>query len=164
MVLWTDLGVPTYMGNVYLTGYDVATIDLRLLFAAGLTDAHGQRRPGPDGPDQPQGQQSQDINFASCAGCCRRPPDRRRSASTSATAHTGRASPLWGGRCSGAPLGDNIARGFVTIDKVNQCSLLTSGVPGLLLARARGVVTGQNSLTGSFTFSTARRASATPAR
>ena len=32
VTLWTDMGVPTYSFGVYLTGYDSAVVDLRLVF------------------------------------------------------------------------------------------------------------------------------------
>src|SRR5687768_8792189 len=37
VTLWTDLGVPTYSYDIYLTGFDTATIDLRLLFHGIVT-------------------------------------------------------------------------------------------------------------------------------
>src|SRR5690242_20112900 len=35
VVLWTDLAVPTLVFDVYLTGYDVQTINLRDIFDTG---------------------------------------------------------------------------------------------------------------------------------
>ena len=36
MVRWTDWGVPTLAFDIYLTGYDVQTLNLRDLFAGNL--------------------------------------------------------------------------------------------------------------------------------
>jgi hypothetical protein len=151
VVLWTDLGIPTWAGNIYLTGFDVATLDLRLLFMAGLNELSAS-----DGQDfqdlvSPKGPFSQDINFASCNGLL---PEARLTAAQRdhlRKAHTGQGSPLWAGRCSGAALGDDIARGFVTVDTVNACSMMTPA-PGYFMPGGTGYATNQNYLTGTFTF------------
>jgi len=48
VTLWTDLGVPNHTLDVYLTGYDVEVINLRLLFL-GIPPVHGRPRRRPDG-------------------------------------------------------------------------------------------------------------------
>jgi hypothetical protein len=60
---------------------------------------------------------------------------------------TGEFSPLLGG-CAGQFFGDSIARGYVTVDTVNACSLLFPGDPGYFGA----FVTFQNVLWGDYTF------------
>ena len=47
-----------------------------------------------------------------------------------ALALTGQASPVLGGRCAGRAFGDNIARGYITVDTVNNCTLRFPGDPG----------------------------------
>ncbi|MBI5543821.1 MAG: hypothetical protein HY901_08045 [Deltaproteobacteria bacterium] len=158
VVLWTDLGVPTWWGNVYLTGFDVSNLDLRLLFTAGLVEptASDGQDPTDDAKDTSgisnQGLFSQDINFASCHGFL---PEPRLTAAERAhlqAAHTGQPSALWGGKCSGAPLGDHVARGYVTADTVNSCGRDIPGRPGYLVNGGTGVATSQNVVTGTFTF------------
>jgi hypothetical protein len=68
VVLWTDLSVPVLDFNIYLTGYDVQTVNLREVIALGwlpITASDGQ---DPTDTISNQGMFSQDINFASCTG------------------------------------------------------------------------------------------------
>ncbi len=128
VVVWTDLGVPTLNFTLYLTGYDVQTINLRDVFAGTLprTATAGQ---DPGDTISPHGRFSQDINFASCLGIL---PFQALPASFVAhlrAAHTGRFSALLNG-CAGQGLGDGRARGYVTVDTVNRCTLLTPADPG----------------------------------
>lgn len=127
VTLWTDLGVPTYAFDVYLTGYDVEIINLRLLFNGVLPVT------ADDGVDtnnfiSPQGPRSQDLNFTPASGAvgpCG-PTVYSRLTADQVTAlqraHTGQSSTLLGGSCGGVAHGDNVARGFVTIDSVYECS------------------------------------------
>lgn len=145
MTLHTDRGVPTHTLPVYLTGYDVATIDMRILFQEGVgarTASAGQ-----DSGDtiSSQGPISQDINFASCTGQL---PPPLLSASLRAklrAAHTGQPVTDWEGACGGRDLGDQVARGYVTLDTVNYCA------PGPLTSPADvSTFTSQDNLSGSF--------------
>jgi hypothetical protein len=67
VVLWSDLSVPTFDFNIYLTGYDVQTVSIRDIFNGTVprTASAGQ---DPGDTISPKGTFSQDINFASCAG------------------------------------------------------------------------------------------------
>jgi hypothetical protein len=85
----------------------------------------------------PKGPKSQDINFASFINHIQ-------------TSLTGKASPLIGGLCSGQNLGDNIARGYITVDTVNNCTLRQAGDPGYFAAGGTGDATNQNVLWGDF--------------
>jgi hypothetical protein len=59
--------------------------------------------------------------------------------------HTGQFSGVYGG-CSGANYGDNIARGYITVDTVNSCNLLFPSSPGYF--GGGGVDSYQNALWG----------------
>ena len=74
VTLWTDLGVPTFAFDVYLTGFDVQTINVRDIFNGVLpsTASVGQ---DPTDTISPRGPLSQDINFASCNKDDQLPPD-----------------------------------------------------------------------------------------
>jgi hypothetical protein len=152
VTLWTDRGVPTYSFNMYLTGYDTTDIDMRLLFKGILprTASAGQ---DPMDTITPQGQSSQDINFASCTGTL---PHAGLLDTATVTAlrnaHTGQASSLTGGQCGGDDHGDNIARGYVTLNTVNQCYTGHPGTPGYFGAGGTGVATNQNVLVGTVTW------------
>ena len=67
VTIWSDLAVPVFAFNVYLTGYDAQPFDLRqvLLGTVPTTASAGQ---DPQDTRSPKGILSQDINFASCTG------------------------------------------------------------------------------------------------
>lgn len=148
VVVWTDLGVPTLNFPVYLTGYDVQTLNLRDLFNGTIvqTATAGQ---DPSDTISPKGVFSQDINFASCRGLLPLPAALPASFVASLrAAHTGKSSAVLGG-CAGRDLGDHVARGYVTVDTVNSCTLRT---PDFLAGYfgPDGVATDQNVLWGDF--------------
>ncbi|HYX25514.1 MAG TPA: hypothetical protein VFC23_15290, partial [Thermoanaerobaculia bacterium] len=150
VVVWTDLGVPTLNFPVYLTGYDVQTFNLRDLFNGGLphTATTGQ---DPSDTLSPKGHFSQDVNFASCTGLLPLPAALPAAFVESLrAAHTGRSSAVLGG-CAGRNLGDNLARGYVTVDTVNQCTLRMPNFPAGYFG-PNGVATDQNVLWGDFMY------------
>jgi hypothetical protein len=151
VTLWTDWGIPTKSFLIYLVGYDTAEIDLRLIFKGHLprTASDGQ-----DPLDQisPQGNFSQDINFASCGGVL--PYTTLMPAADLAAlrnAHTGIASTTFAGSCGGRVYGDGRARGYMTIDTVNSCALMNPSVAGYFGSGGTGVATNQNVMVGSYT-------------
>jgi hypothetical protein len=132
VVLWTDLGVPTLSFQIYLTGYDVQTVNLRDIFATGTLPRTADRANDPQGDISPQGIFSQDISFPGCAGILPYsqpilPPTFLQHLRA---AHTGGPSPIFSGKCSGRNLGDNVARGYVTIDLIKGCTLLNPSDAG----------------------------------
>ncbi len=145
VTLWTDLSVPTLDFNVYLTGYDVQSFNLRDLFNGTVpqTASAGQ---DPGDAISPKGPFSQDINFASCNGQLPLPALPATLLDHIRNAHTGQASAVFSGLCSGVDHGDNIARGYITIDTVNSCSLDFPGDPGYFTA----IATFQNVLLGDY--------------
>jgi hypothetical protein len=129
VVLWTDESIPTLDFDVYLTGFDVQTINVRNLFNGHLpvtADA------GSDPKDtvSPKGSLSQDINFPGSSGPCGSAATVYADPALTSElidhlrrSHTGLSSPLFANKCSGAAYGDNIARGYVTVDSVTTCNL-----------------------------------------
>ncbi len=148
VVVWSDLGVPTLGFTVYLTGYDVQTINMRDLFNGSLpgTATAGQ---DPSNTISPKGIYSQDINFASCFGILPLPALPGAFVEHLRAAHTGVFSSLLRG-CAGQAFGDNKARGYVTVDTVNHCTLMTPADPGYF--GPNGAATNQNILWGDFMF------------
>jgi hypothetical protein len=145
VVVWSDLSVPVLDFNVYLTGYDVQTINVRDLLAGAIpvTASDGQ---DPSDAISPQGLKSQDINFASCNGQLPPPPLPANFVQHLALTLTGKASPLFGGLCAGRALGDNIARGYITVDTVNNCTLRLPSDPAYFSSD----ITFQNVLFGDY--------------
>ncbi len=149
VVLWSDLSVPVLDFNIYLTGYDVQSINLRDIIADGNLPQTASAGQDPTDTISPKGQFSQDINFASCQGNLPIP-----QLPASFTAHlqaalTGKFSNLLGG-CAGLDHGDNIARGYVTVDAVSNCTLRFPGDLGYFASGGTGDATDQNVLWGDY--------------
>jgi hypothetical protein len=123
LTLWTDLGLPTLDFNVYLTGYDIQTFNLRDLFTTGFTPQTASAGQDPSDTISNQGDFSLDANFASCAGQLPLPPLPATLLDHIRAAHTGQASAIVAGKCSAKNHGDNIARGYITFDQVKTCTL-----------------------------------------
>ncbi|HEV7515907.1 MAG TPA: hypothetical protein VGR07_06380, partial [Thermoanaerobaculia bacterium] len=145
---WSDLSVPVLDFNVYLTGYDVQSINLRDVLKGNLpqTASAGQ---DPSDTISPHGAFSQDINFASCQGQL---PTGALPASFIQhleSSLTGQFSSLLGG-CAGLAYGDHLARGYVTVDTVNNCTLRFPGDLGYFAAGGTGDATNQNVLWGDY--------------
>ena len=137
VTIWSDLGIPVINFDLYLTGYDVVRISMQDILN-GIFPLTAD-----NGADQgstklsPKGVLSQDINFPGSTGPCASSdtvydeplPDA--SIQHIRAALTGKFSPLLNG-CFGLDYGDKkpIARGFVTVDSVTQCTTLFPNDPG----------------------------------
>jgi hypothetical protein len=129
VVLWTDYAVPTLAFDVYLTGYDVQTINLRDVFNGALPATADQAR-DPDDTISPKGLFSRDATFPGCAGLLPPPPLPAIALYGLRRAHQGLSLPGPDGLCSGHAFGDGLLRGYVTVDQTTQCSTLVPGDPG----------------------------------
>ncbi len=150
VVIWTDLSVPVLDFNVYLTGYDVQSINLRDIIINGNLPQTASAGQDPDDTISPKGSFSQDINFASCTGVL--PPPQLPAAYTTHLQEslTGLPSAILSGNCSAQALGDNIARGYITVDTVNNCTLRFPGDVGYFATGGTGDATNQNVLWGDW--------------
>lgn len=154
VTLWTDLSVPTLDFNIYLTGYDVVTVNLRDLFMSGTVpdSAHNNTA------ISPVGQFSATINPVSGVGpgslsCDSQLPLPALPNALLAhirNAHTGQASAIFGGNCSAQSLGDSVARGYITIDNVNFCTLDFPGDVGYFVDGGNGAANNLNQLWGDY--------------
>ena len=153
VTLWTNWSQPTVDFDVYLTGYDVVTVNLRDVFNGNIpiTASAGQ---DPTDTISPKGPISQDINFASCNNFFPffvNPVIRGANLERVQKGHTGQAvSSLGSGRCLGYNLGDNVGRGYITIDTVNQCSTAFAFDPGYFVDGGGGIATAQNTIWGDY--------------
>ncbi|MGH7987869.1 MAG: hypothetical protein ACREQX_16525 [Candidatus Binataceae bacterium] len=161
VTIWSDLAVPVFDFNVYLTGYDVVTIDLRDVLNGILpqTASAGQ---DPNNTISPKGSLSQDINFASCSANSTTNPFPNALSipslppfplSQAQIAHlqnalTGRPPQLLNGMCAGFAHGDHIARGYITVDAIDACVALFPSDAGYFVQEGAGLATLQNYLTG----------------
>lgn len=129
VVLWSNAGVPVFNFNIYLTGYDTQVFNMRDILNGTLprTASAGQ---DPSDTISNHGDVSQDINFASCTGTL---PPAAVPAATVADVRamlTGQASTVaFPGQCVGISNGDNVARGYLTIDTTTQCTTGTPATP-----------------------------------
>jgi hypothetical protein len=150
VVLWSDLSVPVLDFNVYLTGYDVQTISLRDIIVDGNLPQTASAGQDPSDTISPKGSFSQDINFATCNGALPPPPLPSFFVAHLQAALTGLPSAVLKGNCAGQALGDNVARGYVTVDTVSNCSLRFPGDAGYFAAGGTGDATNQNVLWGDY--------------
>lgn len=110
VVLWTDWGVPTLAFDVFLVGLDIQTINLRSVFNGNV-------------PSTGAGADLSSFDF-----CDSLPPDHANPVLTVdergqlAADHQGMTGPLDGTFCAGQAYGDGIARGYITVDVVDECS------------------------------------------
>ena len=93
VVVWSDLSVPVLDFNVYLTGYDVQTINLRDILRSGVLPQTAPRARIRATPSARRAQFSQDINFASCSGLLPPPTLPASFISHLQASLTGQASP-----------------------------------------------------------------------
>jgi hypothetical protein len=152
VTVWSDLGIPVFAYNVYLTGYDIQTINVRDMFNGTVpkTSSDGQ-----DFNDtiSPQGLFSQDINFASCSGILSTPNNDLSKVPELYTTYlraalTGQASTFHAAQCVARNLGTpTIARGYITVDTTNSCTLALPSDPIYPV-----FLTFQNVLWGDYTY------------
>src|SRR6185369_11108961 len=126
VTMWTDQSMPTLDFDIYLTGYDVQTINIRDIFNGNLPRT-ADTSTDPGDTISHKGVISQDINVPGATGPCANPYPATGALSATLIdhirkSHTGLSSALYGG-CSGAAYGDNIARGYITVDSVRACNL-----------------------------------------
>jgi hypothetical protein len=131
VVAWSDLSIHILDFNIYLTGYDVFTQNLRDLFINGTSP---QTEDYEDGDSvSPVGAFSWFDNPVTGVGDGNQPNCNLPYSDPLLTAlyieHvqnslTGQASDvLLAGGCAGIDHGDRIARGYITMDSVTDCSL-----------------------------------------
>lgn len=159
VVVWTDLSVPVLDFNVYLTGYDIQPINMRDILDLVLPQTAGPAT-DPDGPEPNLNDTVSnngafslpEIQFPQCADQLPPPVLSPALAQTRKDALTGNPSGLFAGLCAGVNYGDNIARGYVTVDVVDRCSLQFPGDPGYFVAGGQGVAQNDNVLWGNYIY------------
>lgn len=126
VVLWTDTGYPTLYFDLFMTGFDVEQVNLRDIFEGRIPSASPAEE---------------------AVGC---PADPSNAFVTSSLPriHTGSPSPFLEGRCAALNHGDNVARGYVTVDVVDGCEPLRPTDEGYF--GAEGLATYRNALWGDF--------------
>ena len=152
VTLWTDYSIPSVWFDVYLTGFDVVRFDLGDAFHNGNIPITADLQSDPDDDISPAGSPPWDGSFPNCENIFpffQNPVlgpfylERLRSG------HTGQGISSLGGECIGSAQGDNIARGYVTIDHTVRCELLAPHEPGYF-GGAQPVASNENALWGEW--------------
>lgn len=151
VVLWTDWGAPTLAFDVYLTGYDVQSLNVRDVLRGEL--------PGTGPGVSPNGPLSDAASvFPGCDAAAKQSVtavDR----DTLQAAHTGRPLPgMSPAQCLGSgSRGAQIATGYITVDVVNRCSATsvnklqnTPADPAYFAAGGTGLASDNNVLWGEY--------------
>lgn len=128
-VVWSDLGVPVLNFNVYLTGYDVQTINLRDILVNGTLPQTASAGQDPNDTISNKGIFSQDINFASCAGQLPQPPLPGSTVASLQAALTGQAAAGLGGLCAGTNRGDGGQAGAAATSRSTPSTTAPSATP-----------------------------------
>ncbi len=157
VVLWTDWGIPTLAFDVFLTGYDVQTFNLRDLLNGQLPDT------GPGESNTGRLSETGTV-YDGCSGTGTAGVSPQLSSQEMTwlrAAHTGQpvvTSPA--AQCaSSGTAGPNVATGYITIDAVNRCSPRTVGSAvntpassSYFAAGGTGLASDDNVLWGDFTY------------
>jgi len=156
VVLWTDLSIHILDFNIYLTGYDVFTQNLRDLLIAGTSPLTEHTADGD--AISPVGFFSLITNPVTGVGPgvdCPLPYNEPLLTGLYVdhvqASLTGQPSEvLFDGGCSGVDHGDRIARGYITFDSVNDCSLLFPEDTGYFTDVNPGLANDSNQLWGDY--------------
>lgn len=151
LVMWTDWGAPTLAFDIYLTGYDVQSLNLRDLLNGQLPETSPTVSPQGDlsDPNKP------------VAGCDAKALTTLAPSSWEylRAAHTGRPLPGTSpAQCLGSGhAGSQVATGYITVDVVNRCSAWTVGKkentpadPAYFAAGGTGLAGNSNVLWGEY--------------
>lgn len=155
VTVWTDLSVPVLDFNVYLTGFDVVPINMRDILNLTLPDT---APPPPANTGKEPGEFS--LATSSIPGfnedsCDDQLPPRTLPASVSLDireALVGLPSGILGGNCGAVPQGVDrpVARGYVTVDTVRECTLQFPGDTGYFVTGGGGEAVNANILWGNY--------------
>ena len=159
VVVWTDLSIHVLDFNVYLTGYDVFTQSLRDLFVNGTSPLTEDTADGD--AVSPVGDYSWLFNpdtgvgpgLPNCELPYSEPLLNAVYIEHIQNSLTGLGSSLFSGNCSGVNYGDRIARGYMTFDSVDDCSLRFPEDDGYFFDNATqtaGVANDSNQLWGDY--------------
>ncbi len=158
VTLWTNLSRPTLDFTVYLTGYDVITINLNDLFSTGAIPVTGPNRDQSTATQvDVSGAAPGDFSFADAAfpNCVFPLPANIPSSLLSyiQNVHNGQAAPngfLNSGLCGGTPQDADTYVGYLTVDVVNNCSTDFPSTAGYFADAGTGTAGNQNVLWGDW--------------
>ena len=128
VTFWTNYGYPTIDFDIFLTGYDVQQVSMLAAFE-GFLPVTADEQTDPSDAISPHGNNPEwDGSFAAPPNCAFffpffNPVIPQINLERMILGHTGKTSANLDNRCLGADFGDNIARGYVTVDVARRCSI-----------------------------------------
>ncbi|MEM6794769.1 MAG: hypothetical protein AAF725_12390 [Acidobacteriota bacterium] len=153
VTFWTDWSQASLDFDIFLTGFDVQTVNLQAVFQ-GFLPRTADEQTDPDDTISPHGNNPVwDGSFAAPPNCANffpfdNPVIPAQNLDRLINGHTGQ--PILGGStCTGADHGDNIARGYITIDNAVRCSIEFPSDPGYF-GGADPVASNVNQLWGDY--------------
>lgn len=162
VTVWSELSIPVFDFDIYLTGYDVQTINLRDVIANGILPQTGAATPTEtEEPGSITGGSAGDFsqaasNFDNCGVTEGNAPWYSVPAITgNFLAHiqawlSGNQSPATNDCASLFGVNTDIARGYITIDNSNFCSLDFPSDTGYFAAGGEGNANNNNVLWGDY--------------
>jgi uncharacterized protein DUF11/thrombospondin type 3 repeat protein len=148
VTLWTDWAIPSLTFDLYLSGFDIETLNLRDILQDGTLPVTGTSL-------SPAGTLSA-ANLA-FPGCGTSVATRNVSAVPLQRAHLGLKTR---GLCMASQRRDLMATGYLTVDVVNSCSPLNPSSPGYFVNGGKGVAANDNVLLGEYAYVNGRRKTA----
>lgn len=152
VTLWTDWSHPTIDFDIFLTGYDVQSVSMRNVFNGNLPITAHDATDGGDSISPHGNNPGWDGDFNGCTGILPYPANpvvTGVAMDRLVNGHTGNVVASTG-TCFGYDHGDNVARGYITIDNVNECSLDFPGDAGYFVDGGIGVASNVNQLWGDW--------------
>jgi hypothetical protein len=151
VTLWTEWWIPVIDFDIYLTGYDVQTVNVRDIFLGDLPNT------GPNDVLSNTGFFSGDHNTFSgtCSTTLGQQPNYGPLSPSFRTliaqAFTGQPVTAFSNTCFSEPGGSNgLARGYITIDSVSRCSQEFPDNDGYFVDGGVGVANNNNVLWGDY--------------
>lgn len=145
VTLWSDWAVPSLTFNLYLSGFDVQTLNLRDILENGVLPETGAAT-------SPVGALSDGATQFSGCGATLAPAQV--AAEPLQRALTGRKLR---GLCHASPRQGLLATGYVTVDVVNSCSPLNPSSAGYFVHGGGGVAANDNVLLGEYAYVDSRK-------
>lgn len=128
----SDLGVFIFGFPIYLKGHDVQTLNLRDVLVNGSLPQTNGTYPSCNTGALPPANPSPGILWGYQQALIGQPVN------------------FLGNACAGRNLGDRIARGFITVDAMNNCTTLTQPNPGYFGSGGTGNASNRNVLWGDY--------------
>lgn len=157
VTFWTNLSQPTMDFDVFLTGYDTQAVNLREVFGPGNLPITADEQSDALDTISPHGTHPEwDGSFTAAPDCANFFPFYVNPLIVGSirerviNGHTGQPISSLAGNCLGADLGDNVARGYITIDHSQRCSVFFPSDPGYF-GGPEQVTSDENRIWGDFT-------------